>query len=78
MSDDAFEPELRVLEERRPTIPVGADPLPELLQRREVVREGKGFFVIGPLLTQVIQYFESRMIEVADAMGALPFRFPQH
>ena len=37
---------------------------------------GDRFFVIGPLLTQVIQYFEGRMIEVADAMGALPFRFP--
>lgn len=76
MSEDAFEPDLRILEERRPTIPNGTDPLPELLKRREIVQEGPGFFVVGPLLTQVIQYFENRMLEVADAMGALPFRFP--
>ena len=76
MSEDAFEPDLRVLEQHRPRIPVGIDPLPELLERREIVQEGTGFFVVGPLLTQVIQYFEGRMIEVAEAMGALAFRFP--
>lgn len=76
MTENAFRPELRVIEERQSTIPAGVDPLPSLLQKREVVQEGAGYFVVGPLLTHVVQYFESRMIEVAEEMNAVSFRFP--
>ncbi len=76
MADGAFEPDLRILEERRLEMLGGIDPMPELLQRREVVQEGPGYFVLGPLLTQVVAYVERRMLEIAADMGAIPFRFP--
>ena len=76
MTDGAFEPELRVIEEHKPAVRGGVDPLPELLASREVVQEGPGVFVLGPLLTQIVSYFESQMIAVAEQLGATAFRFP--
>lgn len=76
MADGAFEPDLRVLEERKSHVRGGPDPMPELLARREVVQEGPGYFVLGPLLTQVVSYVETKLLEVAVDMGAIPFRFP--
>ena len=76
MADGAFEPDLRVLEEQKSPVRGGPDPMPELLARREVVQEGPGYFVLGPLLTQVVSYVEAKILEVAADMGAIPFRFP--
>lgn len=76
MSDGAFEPELRVLEAHEGQIKTDIDPMAELLARREVVQEGAGFFIIGPLLTHVVSYVEDRLLEIAGELGATPFRFP--
>ena len=42
----------------------------ELLAQREVVQEGPGYFVIGPLLTAIVNYMEQRLLQVANDMGA--------
>lgn len=76
MAQDAFDPEFRVLERHDFTGTASADPMPELLRRREVVQEGPGYFVVGPLLTKVIGSFERRLVAVAADMAAAAYRFP--
>jgi hypothetical protein len=76
LTDDAWEPEVRVLEENSSCVSSCVDPMPELLARRELVQEGPGYFVIGPLLTGVVNYVEERLLAVAKDMGASPYRFP--
>lgn len=76
MCEDAFIPDIRTLSERLGAMRFTADPMPELLARREVVREGEGFFAIGPLLTSVMDYVEARLTVIAKEQGAAPYRFP--
>lgn len=76
MCEDAFEPELTILEERPGPAGRHPDPMDELLRRREVVREGDGIYAIGPMLTAIIDYVEARLMTIATDMGALPHRFP--
>ena len=73
----AFKPKVQVLEDYldRP-LPYLADPMPELQARGELSQESMGIFSLGPLLTRLIGYFESRFIELADSFGAQPYRFP--
>lgn len=76
MAEGAFEPEFRVLEEHVFDMVGSADPTPELVARFELVEEGPGIFALGPLLTRLIEYFEQRLMQVANRMGAAPYRFP--
>jgi len=76
MAEDAFQPEFRVLEEHSHPIASRIDPMPELLERREVVQEGPGYFVIGPLLARFLGYLEQRLLQVAAEMRASPYRCP--
>jgi seryl-tRNA synthetase len=48
----------------------------ELVARGQINQEAHGIFALGPLVTRLIQYFESRFLELADSFGALPYRFP--
>jgi seryl-tRNA synthetase len=48
----------------------------ELLARGEVVEEETGVFTLGPLLSRLIDYFESRFLELAAHFDAQPYRFP--
>jgi hypothetical protein len=50
--------------------------MPELLARREVVQEGPGYFVLGPIMSRLVEFVESRLLRVADHMHAVPYRFP--
>jgi hypothetical protein len=50
--------------------------MPELLARREVVQEGPGYFVLGPMMSRLVEFVESRLLQVADHMHAVPYRFP--
>ena len=77
MVEDAFEPELRVLDDKmdRPIL-FDEDPMDYLVAHREVVVEGPGYYVLGPLLSGVIDFFEDRYRAVANDMGARPYRFP--
>jgi seryl-tRNA synthetase len=76
MAEGAFEPQFRILEQHSHPIASRVDPMTELLARREVVEEGPGYFVVGPLLTGILTYVEQRLLQVADQMGASRYRFP--
>ncbi len=68
---------VQVLEDHleRP-VPYSRDPLAELLAQGQVVQEGDGMFILGPLLSDLIAYFESRFLELAASFQARPYRFP--
>lgn len=76
MCEDAFEPEMKILDERTGAQPYDQNPMDDLLRRREVVKEGDGFYAIGPLMTSVMDYLEHRLLEIAAEAGATPYRFP--
>lgn len=76
MTEDAFEPEIRVLETRSGSIPYADDPMPALVARGEVFQEGDGFFTLGPELAAVVAHVDRRLEGIAAAMGARPYRFP--
>lgn len=73
----AFKPKQQVLEDHldRPT-PYGEDPTPGLLARGELHQEAQGIYALGPLLASLIDYFERRFVELGEAFGAQPHRFP--
>jgi seryl-tRNA synthetase len=77
MTQGSFKPKIQVLEDHldRPT-PYSADPEPELMARHEISQEDQGIYALGPLLARLIDYFESRFLELADSFGAEPRRFP--
>lgn len=77
MVKGAIKPKVQVLEDRldRP-VPFGDDPHPQLLARGEIHQETEGVFTLGPLLSRLVAYFESRFIELANSFGAAPYRFP--
>ena len=77
MARGAFKPKQQVLEDYldRPT-PYAADPMPELLARGELHQEAQGIYALGPLLASLIDYFERRFVELGEAFGAQPYRFP--
>jgi seryl-tRNA synthetase len=77
MVKGAFKPKVQVLENHldRP-VPNQTDPMPELLDRGEVSQEANGIYSLGPLLTRLIDFFESQFIDLADSFEAPPYRFP--
>ncbi len=77
MSRGVLRPRIKILEDHldRP-VPFSADPMPALEARGEVFREADGIYTLGPLLTRLAAYFESRFEELAASFGAQPYRFP--
>ncbi len=77
MARGALRPKIKILEDYldRP-IPYREDPMPELERRGEVFQEAAGIYTLGPLLTRLVAYFESRFEELAASFGAQPYRFP--
>lgn len=77
MVQGAFKPKVQILENYldRP-VPSSADPNPELLARGEMFQEAAGIFMVGPLVTRLIWFFERQFIALADSFGAAPYRFP--
>ncbi len=75
--EGAIQPKIQVLEDHmeRP-VPYRSDPNPELLARGEIFQEAQGIIALGPLLSRLMEYFESRFLELADSFGASPYRFP--
>ena len=77
MVDGAFEPGLRIIEDKMDQpVHFDEDPMRHLAAHREVIMEGPGYYSLGPLLSVLIDYFEERYRAVADGMGARPYRFP--
>lgn len=76
MCEDAFLPDIRTLSGHKGQMAFTDNPMPLLLARREVVREGEGFFAIGPLLTGLMDFFEAELTRIAEVEGADRYRFP--
>lgn len=77
MVEGAFKPKIQVLEDHmaRP-VPYAADPNLELIARGEMSQEDVGIYTLGPLMSRLIDYFESKFLLLADSFGARPYRFP--
>lgn len=77
MVKGAIKPKVEILEDRldRP-VPYQRDPMPELLARSEIFQEASGIYTLGPLITRLINYFESRFLALAEHFDAHPYRFP--
>jgi len=58
------------------TVPFAADPMPDLLARGEVSREHAGIYSLGPMLTRLIEVFETYFLQLAAEFDASPHRFP--
>ena len=70
-------PKVEVLEDYLDrTVPFVGDPLPELITRGEVSQEYSGVFSFGPLITRLIEVFESYFLELAANFEAELYRFP--
>lgn len=77
MAKGAFKPKIQVLEDHLGReVPYRDDPMPDLVSRGEVCQEGTGIFTLGPMLTRLIAYLESKFLALADSFDALPYRFP--
>jgi seryl-tRNA synthetase len=77
MAKGAIKPRLQVLEDHldRP-VPFGDDPMAELLASGQVSQEANGIYVLGPLVTRLIDFFEGQFLALAESFGASPYRFP--
>jgi hypothetical protein len=77
MAKGAFKPKVQILEDHldRP-VPYKFDPMPELTRDSQIKQEANGLFVLGPLLTRLIAYFEEEFISLANSFQAVPYRFP--
>lgn len=77
MVKGAFRPKVQVLEDysNRP-VPYFADPHDELMSRGELSQEADGIFTLGPMVSKLIGYFESRFLQLAGSFGAQAHRFP--
>ena len=75
MVKGSFKPKVQVLEDfqDRP-VPYRLDPHDELLARGELNQEATGIFALGPLVTNVIEYFETRFLELAGSFEAAQHR----
>ena len=77
MVKGAIKPKIQILEDFRDRpVPYSLDPHEELLARGELSQEATGIFALGPLITTLIEYFESRFLELANSFEAAPHRFP--
>jgi seryl-tRNA synthetase len=77
MVKGVIQPRTQILESHLDRkVPNKSDPMPELMDRQEVSREGRGIYTLGPLVAGLIDYFESRFLELADSFSAVPYRFP--
>lgn len=77
MAKGAVQPKVEVLEDHmdRP-LTFSADPMAELLERGEVSEEHTGIFTFGPLMSRLIEIFESYFLDLAGVFNAKPYRFP--
>jgi len=77
MAEGAMKPKVEVLEDfsDRPVY-YNLDPITELLASGEVVEEETGIYIFGPLVSQLIDFFENRFLMLADHFEAKPYRFP--
>jgi len=77
MAKNAKPPRVKILEDEsnRP-IPFNQDPLPELLNLGEVFQESEGLLLLGPLMSALVNFFESKFLSLAEQFDSKEFRFP--
>ncbi len=77
MAKGAIKLKVEVLEDYLDrSIPFTKDPMDELLALGEVSQEGIGIYTLGPLVTRIIDFFETKLLSLADHFDAKPYRFP--
>lgn len=77
MVKGAMKPKVKILADcLDKQVPFAEDPHIELLRRGEIFQEDIGIFTVGPLISQLIAFFEQRLLTVADHFRASPYRFP--
>lgn len=77
MVQGAFKPKIQVLEDHMDRmVPYSGDPNAELIARGEMSQEDTGIFTLGPLMSRLIDYFESKFLVLAESFDARPYRFP--
>jgi len=77
MSKGDFKPKIQILEDylNRP-VAFHEDPTGQLIERNEINQEANGIYSLGPLVTELVDYFETRFLELAQSFDAKPYRFP--
>ncbi len=77
MAEGSFKPKVQVLEDHmdRQTSFTG-DPMAALKAQGEVHQEMEGIYCLGPMISKLVDFFESRFLELADSFDASPYRFP--
>ena len=77
MAQGGFKPKIQILEDYldRP-VPYNTDPTGPLIERNEINQEAIGVYSLGPLVAGLVDYFESRFLELAQFFDAKPYRFP--
>ncbi len=77
MAKGAMQPKVEVLEDHLGRkVPFASDPMSELMSRGELSLEQTGIYSFGPMVTRLIEVFESYFLELATEFGAKPQRFP--
>ncbi len=77
MARGSIKPKVQLLEDHsQRQVFYDQDPMTELLARQEISQEAQGIFTCGPLLSQLMDFFESLFLDLADSFEAQPYRFP--
>lgn len=77
MVSGALKPRTKILEnELDRKLPYDHDPMETLLDTGQVYKEGRGMYVLGPLVAGLVAYFEKECIDLAGSFNAHPYRFP--
>jgi len=73
----AYRPqEPKVLVSRNHPITFDRDPHPLLAAAGELIMFGPGRVAAGPRLAALMNYFDSRIVEIAESVGATNYQFP--
>lgn len=77
MTQGSFQPNIQILEDYldRP-VAFHEDPTGPLLERNDINQEANGIYSLGPFVAGLVDYFESRFLELARFFSAKPYRFP--
>lgn len=77
MVKGAIKPKVSILEDHlNIPVPFSDDPNIALQAQGEMFQETSGVFTLGPLISRLIEFFESYFIDLADSFEAIPYRFP--
>ncbi|MBN1267941.1 MAG: hypothetical protein JXA25_20785 [Anaerolineales bacterium] len=77
MVSGALKPRIKILEDKLDRkLPFNKDPMDTLLETGGVYKEGKGMYVLGPLVASLVEYFNRECVDLAGSFEARPYRFP--